>query len=239
MGFHFIRRRGLASVEADQKFIIFTADNKGRFRAASQRSDIWRKMAKDVVRLPRNGSIMSFSGNLSEFIRYVSKDAKTLPECAPSSVVSSKRFCEDRSSVATTMPEKIHDDASWPEDLDDGVEQMCIERTSCPIWRPRLLTKMAVTTRYSWCSSSVSVRSVVAMSWKRCYQLVLVMLLQWPPSPRIGQQKKDTSAAQEIIVSPVHRRRLREKMPSEVFEDVAEESGNTAGEDKNKKDARA
>ena len=42
---------------------------------------------------------------------------------APSSVASSKRLREDRSSVATTMPEKISGEGSWPEELDDGVEQ--------------------------------------------------------------------------------------------------------------------
>ena len=39
---------------------------------------------------------------------------------------------------------------------------------------------MMVTTRCSWCSSSVNARSVVAMSRGRWHELVLVMPLQWP-----------------------------------------------------------
>ena len=69
---------------------------------------------------------------MSELIRCVSKDAEALPGFAPSSVVSSKRLREDRSSVATTMPEKIRDETSWPEEVDHGVEQVCTDSSSEP-----------------------------------------------------------------------------------------------------------
>ena len=47
-------------------------------------------------------------------------------------------------------------------------------KTFCETWSPKLQTKMTVTTRYSWCASSVGVRSVVAMSWRRRHQLITV-----------------------------------------------------------------
>ena len=64
-----------------------------------------------------------------------------LPEIARSSVVSSKRCRDDRSSAPMRMPETIDDEASLPKGLRNGEL-----KTSCVIWSQKLQTNMAVTT---------------------------------------------------------------------------------------------
>ena len=117
------------SFESDLAFNILTTDSKGRFRAASRSADVWRKMAKKIVGLARKGSGMYFS---SKVIRCVSAG---VPECARSSDLPTKDCRDDRSrsSAATMMPEMIDDESSWPEELDDGAQQM-----SAPNWSRRL-----------------------------------------------------------------------------------------------------
>ena len=102
----------------DEKYKIFEASDRSRFKISDDAADLWRKMLKDAVAVKKTGIFSHLLQPLMDALRWPHQSELEAATPSPSAVPSSSTDCpgdEDESDVEIIS--MFHPDCSCPQCL--------------------------------------------------------------------------------------------------------------------------